>query len=138
MLAQRHRVVLASVSDPALTQLRTGGGDATSVYDAAAAERTTALRQGRALGVLGVEVIDADPEHLPAALADHYLLLKSRGPSDAGAPGLSARDRRLVGPLGLGDVAAPPRRWAHRPPKTYVKNAASARMPIPTVPRSAR
>ena len=81
VLAQRHRVVLASVSDPALTQLRTGGGDATSVYDAAAAERTIALRQrtAAALGQLGVEVIDADPEHLPAALADHYLLLKSRG-----------------------------------------------------------
>jgi uncharacterized protein (DUF58 family) len=73
--------VLASVSDPALTRLRTGGGDAASVYDAAAAERTIALRQrtAAALGQLGVEVLDADPEHLPAALADHYLLLKSRG-----------------------------------------------------------
>jgi uncharacterized protein (DUF58 family) len=81
VLAQRHRVVLASVSDPALTRLRTGGGDAASVYDAAAAERTIALRQrtAAALGQLGVEVLDADPEHLPAALADHYLLLKSRG-----------------------------------------------------------
>ena len=79
VLAQRHRVVLASVSDPALTQAH--GRWRPSVYDAAAAERTIALRQrtATALGQLGVEVIDADPEHLPAALADHYLLLKSRG-----------------------------------------------------------
>ena len=81
VLAQRHRVVLASVADPALTQLRAGLGDAQQVYDAAAAERTLALRQrtAAALGQLGVEVLDADPDHLPAALADHYLLLKSRG-----------------------------------------------------------
>jgi uncharacterized protein (DUF58 family) len=81
VLAQRHRVVLASVSDPALGAMRSGRGDAPAVYDAAAAERTTALRRRTAagLGRLGVEVLDADPEHLPAALADHYLLLKSRG-----------------------------------------------------------
>ncbi|HEY7718110.1 MAG TPA: DUF58 domain-containing protein [Pedococcus sp.] len=81
VLAQRHRVVLASVSDPALGTMRAGRGDPAAVYDAAAAERTTALRlrTAAALGRLGVEVIDADPEHLPAALADHYLLLKSRG-----------------------------------------------------------
>lgn len=81
VLAQRHRVVLASVADPALTELRAGLGDAQQVYDAAAAERTIALRQrtATALGQLGVEVLDADPDHLPAALADHYLLLKSRG-----------------------------------------------------------
>jgi hypothetical protein len=28
---------------------------------------------------MGVEVLDADPEQLPAVLADHYLMLKSRG-----------------------------------------------------------
>ena len=28
---------------------------------------------------LGVHVIDAEPELLPVALTDHYLLLKSRG-----------------------------------------------------------
>jgi uncharacterized protein (DUF58 family) len=81
VLAQRHRVVLASVADPALGRMRARLAGSREVYDAAAAERTTALRQrtAAALGRLGVEVIDADPEHLPAALADHYLLLKSRG-----------------------------------------------------------
>ena len=81
VLAQRHRVVLASVSDPALGQMRARVGETREVYDAAAAERTIALRQrtAAALGRLGVEVLDADPEHLPVTLADHYLLLKSRG-----------------------------------------------------------
>jgi uncharacterized protein (DUF58 family) len=61
--------------------MRVGRGDARAVYDAAAAERTTALRQRTAagLGRLGVEVLDADPDHLPVVLADHYLSLKSRG-----------------------------------------------------------
>ena len=81
VLAQRHRVVLASVTDPALGQMRAGLADAREVYDAAAAERTTALRQrtAAALGRMGVEVLDADPEQLPVVLADHYLMLKSRG-----------------------------------------------------------
>ena len=81
VLALRHRVVLASVSDPALGEMRGHLSDVAEVYDAAAAERTTALRQrtAAALGRLGVEVLDADPEHLPVVLADHYLLLKSRG-----------------------------------------------------------
>lgn len=81
VLAQRHRVVLASVSDPELGRMRARLGDSGEVYDAAAAERTIALRQrtAAALGRLGVEVLDADPDHLPVVLADHYLLLKSRG-----------------------------------------------------------
>jgi uncharacterized protein (DUF58 family) len=55
--------------------------DVREVYDAAAAARTVALRErtAAALGRLGVEVLDADPEHLPVVLADHYLMLKSRG-----------------------------------------------------------
>jgi uncharacterized protein (DUF58 family) len=81
VLAQRHHVVVASVADPALGQMRLGRGSAASVYDAAAAERTVALRErtAAALGRLGAEVVDAEPEQLPPALADHYLLLKSRG-----------------------------------------------------------
>jgi uncharacterized protein (DUF58 family) len=81
VLAQRHRVVLASVSDPALTAMLEATGDVREVYDAAAAARSVALRTrtAAALGRLGVEVIDADPEQLPVALADHYLMLKSRG-----------------------------------------------------------
>ncbi len=81
VLAHRHRVVLASVSDPALTAMLDQTGDVREVYDSAAAARTVALRQrtAAALGRLGVDVLDADPEQLPVALADHYLMLKSRG-----------------------------------------------------------
>ncbi len=81
VLAARHRVVLASVADPALTAMLAGTGDSTQVYDAAAAARTVALRErtAAALGRLGVDVLDEDPEQLPVALADHYLMLKSRG-----------------------------------------------------------
>jgi len=81
VLAQRHRVVLASVSDSALTAMAQGHEDARSAFDAAAAARTIALRErtAAALRRLGVDVLDADPEELPVVLADHYLMLKSRG-----------------------------------------------------------
>lgn len=81
VLAQRYRVVLGSVADPALSRMLDQRDDAREIYDAAAAARTIALRNrtSSALGRLGVEVVDADPERLPAALADHYLSLKARG-----------------------------------------------------------
>ncbi|GAC66818.1 DUF58 domain-containing protein [Gordonia soli] len=81
VLAQRYRVVIASVSDPALSTMLAERGDAREVFDAAAAARTIALRDrtADAVGRLGVTVIDASPENLPTGLADHYLLLKSRG-----------------------------------------------------------
>ncbi|MEO7061526.1 MAG: DUF58 domain-containing protein [Lapillicoccus sp.] len=80
-LTTHHRVVVASVSDPALTAMATRRETSAQAYDAAAAERTLTLRRRTAdvLGRLGVTVIDADPEHLPPRLADHYLLLKSQG-----------------------------------------------------------
>jgi uncharacterized protein (DUF58 family) len=80
-LTRHHRVVLASVADPALARMAAGRASTAEVYDAAAAERTAALRWRTAdmLGRLGVEVIDAEPENLPVRLADHYLLLKSQG-----------------------------------------------------------
>ncbi len=80
-LTARHRVVVASVADPALERIRTARGGVAEVYDAAAAERTVALRRrtADALGRLGVTVIDAVPDELPARLADHYLALKSQG-----------------------------------------------------------
>jgi uncharacterized protein (DUF58 family) len=81
MLTSHHRVVLASVADPALTAMTGNLSNTSRVYDAAAAERTLALRERTAevLGRLGVHVIDRQPEQLPMALSDHYLLLKSRG-----------------------------------------------------------
>ena len=80
-LTRHHRVVLASVADPALARMGGARDSVPAVYDAAAAQRTTTLREhtGEVLGRLGVHVIDAAPEDLPVALTDHYLLLKSRG-----------------------------------------------------------
>ena len=43
------------------------------------AEGQSNVRIAEALGRLGVTVVDAPPEQLPPALADHYLMLKSRG-----------------------------------------------------------
>jgi len=80
-LTRHHRVVLASVADPALSAMAANISSTSQVYDAAAAERTIGLRERTAdvLRHLGVHVIDAEPGQLPVALADHYLLLKSRG-----------------------------------------------------------
>jgi uncharacterized protein (DUF58 family) len=81
MLTAHHRVVLASVADPAVGALAADRSSTSAVYDAAAATRTVALRQrtAEALGRVGVTVLDEEPDALPVALVDHYLLLKSRG-----------------------------------------------------------
>jgi uncharacterized protein (DUF58 family) len=80
-LTRHHRVVLASVRDPALERLAGSRDDLEQVYDAAAAEQVLDGRRRTAelLRTLGVHVIDADAERLPPALADHYLELKARG-----------------------------------------------------------
>ena len=80
-LTARHQVVVASVADPAVTAMARGRADADQVYAAAAAERTMADRTRLAalLGRLGVDVVDADPDRLPPALADRYLALKAAG-----------------------------------------------------------
>jgi uncharacterized protein (DUF58 family) len=80
-LTRHHRVVLASVRDPALEELAAGHDDLDAVYDAAAAAQAIGRRRHTAglLRALGVDVIDAVSETLPPALADHYLALKARG-----------------------------------------------------------
>ena len=80
-LTRHHRVVLASVRDPALDRLAAARGSVEEVYDAAAAEQVLLRRRRTAdlLRTLGVDVVDADAERLPPALADHYLGLKARG-----------------------------------------------------------
>ena len=80
-LSAHHRVVVASVADPAVGRMRTARSTVAEVYDAAAAERTTALRRrtAAALANLGVDVLDEPPELLPVRLADHYLMLKRQG-----------------------------------------------------------
>jgi uncharacterized protein (DUF58 family) len=81
MLTTRHRLLLAGVADPRVTQLSHARGDAPSVYSAAAAARALAERHHVAtlLARHGVDVIDATPDELPPALADRYLALKAAG-----------------------------------------------------------
>lgn len=80
-LTARHRVVLASVADPALERLREDTSTVAAVYDAAAAERAGLLRRrtSDALAQVGVSVVDEPPDRLPVALVDHYLALKAAG-----------------------------------------------------------
>ncbi len=79
-LTARHRVVVASVRDPALQQIAGNRDDVTGAYQAAAAEQAMGRRDhtARLLGALGVEVLDEDADRLPVVLADHYLALKAR------------------------------------------------------------
>jgi uncharacterized protein (DUF58 family) len=80
-LTARHRLLVAGVADPQVSSLTRGRGDATAVYQAAAAERALAERRSvsTVLSRNGVEVVDATPEELPPALADRYLALKASG-----------------------------------------------------------
>ena len=80
-LTKHHRVVLASVKDPALDRLAAARSTVGEVYGAAAAEQVLARRRGTAdlLRALGVDVVDASADQLPPALADHYLALKAQG-----------------------------------------------------------
>ena len=80
-LTRHHRVVLASVQDPALARLTAQHADAEQVYGAAAAHQALARTRRTAdlLRALGVDVVEAPAGSLPPALADHYLALKARG-----------------------------------------------------------
>ncbi|MEU6646589.1 DUF58 domain-containing protein [Saccharomonospora sp. NPDC046836] len=80
-LTTRHRLLVAAVADPAVGRLARGRGDADAVYGAAAAERTLAERRHATalLGRHGAEVVDAEPDELPPALADRYLAMKAAG-----------------------------------------------------------
>jgi uncharacterized protein (DUF58 family) len=80
-LAARHRLLVAAVADPRLDEMAAARGDAAAVYGAAAGERAMAERAriSARLRRRGVEVVDAPPDRLPAALADAYLNLKAAG-----------------------------------------------------------
>ena len=80
-LTSHHQVVVASVSDPAVTSMTRGRADAYAVYGAAAAERAALDRAATTAELvrLGVDVVDADPAELPPRLADRYLALKAAG-----------------------------------------------------------
>jgi uncharacterized protein (DUF58 family) len=80
-LAARHRLLVAAVADPRLDEMAAARGDAAAVYEAAAGERARSERAriSARLRQRGVDVVDAPPDRLPAALADAYLSLKAAG-----------------------------------------------------------
>jgi uncharacterized protein (DUF58 family) len=80
-LTAKHKVLVAAVADPRVDTLAAGRADAVAVYDAAAAERARNDRRTVAsvLRGHGVDVVDALPEDLAPALADHYLAMKAAG-----------------------------------------------------------
>ncbi len=80
-LAARHTVVVAAVSDPALTDLAAVRGDAERIYLAAGAQRTLAERDRirAALTRNGVRVVDSPVGSFASDVADTYLALKAAG-----------------------------------------------------------
>lgn len=80
-LTARHLVLVAAVGDTRVTEMAGGRGDAKAVYGAAAAEKTRTDRRRitAELRRYGVEVVDADPEHIAPALADAYISMKAQG-----------------------------------------------------------
>ncbi|MEV4196476.1 DUF58 domain-containing protein [Streptomyces toxytricini] len=80
-LTKRHTVLLASVSDPKVTEMARARGTLDGVYEAAAAAQSQAQRRRTAdqLARHGVHVVDATPDALAPALSDAYLALKSAG-----------------------------------------------------------
>ena len=80
-LTQRHTVLVASVTDPALAGAARERGDREQVYRAAAAERAILDidRVRAAIRQLGADVITGSPAALPPAVADRYIALKAAG-----------------------------------------------------------
>ncbi|OLT28204.1 hypothetical protein BJF83_01740 [Nocardiopsis sp. CNR-923] len=80
-LTSRHMVMVAAVADPAVGAMAAERASADALYRAAAAERTLSERRRvtAELRRMGVEVVDADPEHIAPALADAYINLKAQG-----------------------------------------------------------
>lgn len=80
-LLSRHRLVVASVRDPALDTLAAGRGSVPVLYTAAAAEKALTARDRvrAAFTRYGVTVVEAPPETFASAVADTYLDLKAAG-----------------------------------------------------------
>jgi uncharacterized protein (DUF58 family) len=81
LLTSRYRLLIGAVADPRVAEMAAARGDAEAVYEAGAAERAQAERARIAaqLRRRGVDIVDAPPDRLPAALADAYLGLKAAG-----------------------------------------------------------
>lgn len=80
-LTSKHLVVVASVRDPRLDELRRKRTSAAETFRAAAAERALLDRSAIKvrLNQLGAEVVDEPPHELPSRLADLYIRLKAAG-----------------------------------------------------------
>ncbi|GAB3532943.1 DUF58 domain-containing protein [Arthrobacter tecti] len=80
-LTSQHVVVVASVRDPHLDELRRERTTAAETFRAAAAERALLDRAAikARLHQLGAEVVDEPPHELPSKLADLYIRLKATG-----------------------------------------------------------
>ncbi|MCU1636441.1 MAG: hypothetical protein JWQ68_1680 [Cryobacterium sp.] len=80
-LTQRHRVIVASVTDPLPLRAIESRTTRTEVYRAAAAERSLldVSRVSAAIRRLGAEVVTGSPAELPPTLADRYIALKAAG-----------------------------------------------------------
>ncbi|MBO1266821.1 DUF58 domain-containing protein [Arthrobacter cavernae] len=80
-LSRLHVVVVASVRDPMLAEMKEERTTASQVFRAAAAERALLDREAVSaqLRQLGAEVVDAEPLELPPRLADTYIRLKAAG-----------------------------------------------------------
>ncbi|MGQ4598856.1 DUF58 domain-containing protein [Nocardia sp. R6R-6] len=81
VLAQRHRVLIVSVTDPDIAAAAARRDNLTDLYAAAVAESVLTERAlvQESLRRTGIAVIAAPPERLPEALADEYLELKQSG-----------------------------------------------------------
>nr|WP_198428808.1 DUF58 domain-containing protein [Nocardia bovistercoris] len=81
VLAQRHRVLIVSATDPDIVRAASRRTTLSDLYHAAAAESVLAERAlvQEALRRRGVAVVAAGPAQLPEALADEYLELKQSG-----------------------------------------------------------
>ncbi|MFQ6399072.1 DUF58 domain-containing protein [Nocardia sp. KC 131] len=81
VLAQRHRVLIVSVTDPEVAAAAARRETLTDLYPAATAETILAERAlvQESLRRSGIAVVSAPPDRLPEALADEYLELKQSG-----------------------------------------------------------
>ncbi|GAB2524848.1 DUF58 domain-containing protein [Nocardia heshunensis] len=81
VLADRHRVLVVSVTDPEVAAAASRRSGLDDLYAAAAAENVIAEHAvaRETLRRMGVRVIAAAPDRLPEALADEYLELKRTG-----------------------------------------------------------
>ncbi|WP_225730426.1 MULTISPECIES: DUF58 domain-containing protein [unclassified Nocardia] len=80
-LAQRHRVLIVSVTDPDVAAAAKQRESLADLYSAAAAETVIAERAlvQESLRRKGIDVVSAPPDRLPEALAEEYLELKQSG-----------------------------------------------------------